>query len=142
MPQPRLHQLSYEPTSENPIGSSVEDAVSASQTKQKQSHEMHSRARDFNLGHRVLVQNYRQGPPWLPGIISSRLGPLTYMVQVTGGQLQHQFQLLSLILLPHFLSTFQTYHSPDAIPRELDESQTDIMTLTCIPNLEEEECNV
>ena len=59
---------------------SSEDAVSASQTKQKQSRDMHSRAWDFNLFQRVLVQNYQQGPGWLPAADLALL-PTWYKLQ-------------------------------------------------------------
>ena len=75
---------------------SVEDSVTRSQAQQKRRHDQHARARDFILGQRVLVQNYRQGPRWVPGTITNRLGPLTYTVQVAGGRLwkRHIDQLL------------------------------------------------
>ena len=62
----------------------VEETVSNSQAQQKKGHDQHVSAREFIIGQRVLVCNYRPGPSWLPGTIMSCPGPLTYLVQVVG----------------------------------------------------------
>ena len=32
------------------------------------------------------MRNLRSGPKWIPGVIVQKLGPVTYMVQVDGGE--------------------------------------------------------
>ena len=38
------------------------------------------------IGQRVMAHNLRPGPKWIPGTIVGRNGPLSYVVQVEGGQ--------------------------------------------------------
>ena len=33
-----------------------------------------------------MARNLRDGPPWVPGVVVQVLGPLTYVIQVQGGQ--------------------------------------------------------
>ena len=33
-----------------------------------------------------MARNLRDGPPWVPGAVVQVLGPLTYVIQVRGGQ--------------------------------------------------------
>ena len=38
--------------------------------------------RTFNIGQGVLAKNFRSGTKWVPGTITQRLGPVTYLVKV------------------------------------------------------------
>ena len=57
--------------------------------QQKQSEQRSSRAhvREFNIGDSVVAKNYGSGPAWLPGKIVQKLGPLTYIVDVSDGRI-------------------------------------------------------
>ena len=55
------------------------------QAKQKACHDGNSPFREFFLGQNVMSRNLRNGPDWVPGVIVERLGPLTYLVQVSSG---------------------------------------------------------
>ena len=75
---------------------SAEEQVMMRQSMQKTYHDQHSRSREFVVGQRVLARNFRAGQRWLPGIITERRGPLSYLVQLQQGILckRHIDQLL------------------------------------------------
>ena len=60
----------------------VDEGVRSQQAQQKAAHDQHCSNREFHIGQQVMARNFRQGPLWLPGIISERLGPLTYLVEM------------------------------------------------------------
>ena len=64
------------------VGKFVRDRQDA----QKVSHDRRVRDRSFVVGDRVLARNLRPGPDWIPGTIVEVLGPVTYIVEVDGGQ--------------------------------------------------------
>ena len=64
------------------VGKSVVDK----QSLQKSSHDSRSRTRQFLEGDRVFVRTHRPGPDWIRGTIVEVLGPVTFIVEVEGGQ--------------------------------------------------------
>ena len=60
----------------------VESTVRLSQAKQKAQHDTHTKGREFSIGESIMAKNFRTGAPWLPGTITERLGPVTYLVRV------------------------------------------------------------
>ena len=60
----------------------VESVVCSSQAKQKAQHDLQAKGREFVTGQTVMAKNFRFGPRWLPGVITERLGPVTYLVRV------------------------------------------------------------
>ena len=66
------------------------------QDSQKHYHDKHTRCQNFSLGDRVLVHNYAGSPCWLPGIVKTVLGPVSYQVKLKDGRLwkRHLDQLL------------------------------------------------
>ena len=70
--------------------------VQDAQLTQKQYHDEHTKDRNFSLGQRVLVRNYTGSPFWLPGIVKTVLGPVSYQVELNDGRLwkRHLDQLL------------------------------------------------
>ena len=64
----------------------MEGQVVNKQANQKVTHDQHSRDREFMIGQRVMARNLRPGPKWIPGTIVGQNGPLSYVVQVKGGQ--------------------------------------------------------
>ena len=66
---------------------STEKTVLDKQSLQKSaSHDRRSRARQFNVGDRVLVRNLRSGPDWIPATNVEVLGPVTYIIEAERGQ--------------------------------------------------------
>ena len=57
------------------------------QAMQKAGHDRHSCPREFHVGQNVMAKNLRPGAAWVPGVVAERLGPLTYLVQVSDGGL-------------------------------------------------------
>ena len=51
--------------------------------------------REFSIGQRVIARNYTGSTKWIPGIIRTQLGPLSYEVEVKPGLLwrRHTDQL-------------------------------------------------
>ena len=55
--------------------------VENQQTKQSSGHSL---TRQFMVGQPVAVREYKKDQKWVPGVISSRNGPLSYQVEVSG----------------------------------------------------------
>lgn len=64
----------------------VESQVAKNVSWQKAMHDVHANAREFLVGQRVILRNLRDGPKWVPGVVIGRQGPLSYVVQTTGGE--------------------------------------------------------
>ena len=64
----------------------VESRVAKNVSRQKAMHDVHAKAREFLVGQRVMLRNLRDGPKWVPGVVVGRQGPLSYVVQTTGGE--------------------------------------------------------
>nr|XP_050042740.1 uncharacterized protein K02A2.6-like [Dermacentor andersoni] len=63
------------------------DLQSSVQQKQEQVMQRRNQAvRLFDVGDRVLVRNYLYGPKWLPGIVDSVTGPVSYLVVTKDGR--------------------------------------------------------
>uniref|UniRef100_H3AEI6 ribonuclease H n=1 Tax=Latimeria chalumnae TaxID=7897 RepID=H3AEI6_LATCH len=43
--------------------------------------------RQFNIGQTVLVRDYRKGEKWIPGVISAKAGPVSYLVDMGSGMI-------------------------------------------------------
>jgi hypothetical protein len=63
------------------------DNVTKNQLKQKLYHDIHAKERSFKSGDNVFVKNFSSGPCWLPGVISEKTGPVSYIVQIAGNRL-------------------------------------------------------
>ena len=61
--------------------------VSDRQASQKAHHDYHAKERCIGVGQPVMVRNWRQGAPWVPGVIEKQLGPLTFLVRTREGLL-------------------------------------------------------
>ena len=59
--------------------------VASRQTAQKTSHDGHARLRSFLIDSSVMVRDYRHPTKWVPGVIVRKLGPVTYHVDLGGG---------------------------------------------------------
>ena len=57
--------------------------VRTKQAEQKSHHDQHSRYRSLDPGQAVMVKDFRCNK-WISGVIISKLGPVTYTVQVEG----------------------------------------------------------
>ena len=69
--------------------------VEKKQFEQKASHDASSRNRCFQVGDRVIVLSHRPGEKWIPGHIAKITGPVSFQIQLEGGQLirRHQDQI-------------------------------------------------
>ena len=59
--------------------------VGKKQAQQKLDHDNSRVIRTFTIGQKVMAKNFRDGPKWVPGVISKILGPLSYLVQMEDG---------------------------------------------------------
>ena len=74
----------------------VATQVEKKQALQKQYHDKGSRMREFDIGQRVLVENLRGEPKWLPGTMIEKAGSVSYHVQVGDGiWWRHADQIMS-----------------------------------------------
>ena len=58
----------------------LEHRVTANQSRQMAGHNLHSKERSFGEGDRVYICNFSTGPKWLPPVVTSVRGPLSYEV--------------------------------------------------------------
>ena len=65
----------------------ISGKITSKQAHQKLYHDQHSAGRQLFIGQRVMVRNFCAGDKWIAGTIMERTGPLSYLVQVTGGQM-------------------------------------------------------
>ncbi|XP_056136247.1 uncharacterized protein K02A2.6-like [Lampris incognitus] len=56
------------------------------QMKQKQAHDGHTKLRSLAPGDEVFIRNYSYGPKWIPAVVESLSGPVSYTVTVGSGQ--------------------------------------------------------
>ena len=80
----RLHLVSPD------IGAHIRDKL----IQQNGYHDRHSCARELNIGQPVRVRNFREGPSWVPAVVSDHIGPVSdcigpvsYLVQLKDGDL-------------------------------------------------------
>ena len=55
------------------------------QVQQKQQHDTHAYERTLLIGQSVMARAFSGSSRWLPGVVTRRLGPLTYLIQLTDG---------------------------------------------------------
>ena len=61
--------------------------VQLSQERQKKYHDRGTKSQEFETGDKVFVKNHlSKSPRWLPGQITQRTGPLSYVVQLHSGR--------------------------------------------------------
>ena len=68
----------------------VGEKVCREQARQKQHHDARARFRQFAVGARVMVREGRDKSVWKPGTILERRDPVSYLVQLDGGQMQQK----------------------------------------------------
>lgn len=68
----------------------VGEKVCREQARQKQHHDAGTHFRQFAVGARVMVREGRDKSVWKPGTILERRGPVSYLVQLDGGQMQRK----------------------------------------------------
>ena len=69
--------------------------MSLTSGNKRNKHDGQSSDRCFNEGDTVLVKNFQSGNKWLPGVISRKTGPVSFVVQMYDGRERrcHQDQL-------------------------------------------------
>ena len=74
----------------------VAKRVQDAQSRQKEHHDSHCKYRQFTVGNHVMARNYAGNPQWLPGQVTSVLGPVSYQITLDDGKQwrRHQDQLL------------------------------------------------
>jgi hypothetical protein len=59
--------------------------VCRSQATQKIPHDNRAKLRDFYVGQEVMARNPQSGANYFPGVVVLKLGPLSFLVEVSGG---------------------------------------------------------
>ena len=49
---------------------------------QKTQHDQHARERVIQVGDPVFAKNYRDGPAWVPAVVTAQTGPVSYKVKL------------------------------------------------------------
>lgn len=63
-----------------------EGRVEEKQAQQKANHDERAHHREWSPGKHVMARNLRPGDPWVPAVITTKLGPVTYTVRTTEGK--------------------------------------------------------
>ena len=71
---------------------SVQDKVLEKQAYDKQRHDTHAAERTFMTGNSAWAFNFQGKPKWMPTVIESQLGPLTFTVRLSDGRLWKRHQ--------------------------------------------------
>ena len=71
---------------------SIQDNVLQKQAYDKQRHDTHAAARTFRTGDSAWALNFQGKPKWMPTVIESQLGPLTFTVRLSDGRLWKRHQ--------------------------------------------------
>ena len=64
--------------------------VSQNQYRQKETHDFHAKDHDFQEGDNILTMNFISGEPWLRGTIHKKLGPVSFIVELSDGRMVNQ----------------------------------------------------
>ena len=64
----------------------VQARVISKQAKQKSNRDKHGKPRTFVEGERVYAKNFGQGNRWLPGLIVSSKGPVSFEIKLQNGK--------------------------------------------------------
>ena len=70
----------------------VQARVISKQAKQKSNRDKHCKPRTFVEGERVYAKNFGQGNRWLPGLIVSSKGPVSFEIELQNGKKCHRHQ--------------------------------------------------
>ena len=65
----------------------LQDLVTTKQAAQKKHHDQHSRLRQFSAGQLVMTRDFCSQGKWLPGVIQSQSGPVSYDVELENGKI-------------------------------------------------------
>ena len=86
----------------------------------------HSLTRQFMVGQPVAVREYRKYQKWVPGVISSRNGPLSYQVEVSGNATwkRHVDQMRDSRISPAMEAIPDSFTIPISTPPADDEMKT------------------
>lgn len=94
------------------------------QEKQKEGHDLHARERQLKPGDNVYVKNFRSSSnqQWLPGVILTQSGPVSYVVKLIDGRVFRRHQ--DHVRLRH-----------DKDPEIVSEAELPLVTTggTCLP---------
>ena len=80
-----------------------QESVAAKQAIQKRQHNQHARERIFTPGQPVMVKNMLSGDAWIPGVVLSQLGPLTF-----SGEIKEKISHVFINDLSASLSVYKT----------------------------------
>ena len=63
----------------------VSKVVTQNQAKQKNNYNGRTKLRELKLRSNVLVKNFFQGSKWVLGTVKEKVGPLSYMIELSNG---------------------------------------------------------
>lgn len=66
---------------------SLSRKVQQNQEKQKEARDAHARVREFQVGDKIFVRNYRGRTVWLAGVVTRKEGKTVYLVQTRNGDI-------------------------------------------------------
>ncbi|RXN21174.1 putative protein K02A2.6-like protein [Labeo rohita] len=69
----------------------VKTKILKKQQKQNEGHDKSCKLRSFEVGDSVYVRNYSGGPKWIPAVVKSCTGPLSYKTALGQGQTMKRY---------------------------------------------------
>ena len=105
----------------------VSGRVALKQQKQKNVHDQRAVERRFTAGDPVYVRNFGQGHPWLPGHILEATGPVSFRVELEGGQMVWRRHLDHIRKLHDVETPHPTSTKSVSLPNYLPEPVTEVV---------------
>ncbi len=65
----------------------LQSKVDKEQARQKESHDKHSKTRQFSTGQPVMIRNFLSKLKWMPGTIKGQQGPVSYEIELDDGRI-------------------------------------------------------
>ena len=68
----------------------IQDRVLNKQQSQKDHHNSRANRRHFTIGDTVFVHDFPTGNKWLPGTVTQKKGPLSFLIKLADGRVFHR----------------------------------------------------
>ncbi len=68
----------------------LQSKVDKEQARQKESHDKHSKTRQFSAGQPVMIRNFLSKLKWMPGTIKGQQGPVSYEIELDDGRVMRR----------------------------------------------------
>lgn len=110
----------------------IQSVVNGKQSDQKKYHDQHSKLRQFSSGQSVMIKDFRFKNKWIPGVVVTSSGPVSYNVELEYGKVikRHVDHLRDHSVTPRHSPSPR--FSPEGLPHDF-EFFNDELSVTPLP---------